>query len=223
MKPPRCGVSSSCSPLWRRYRHDCPLGDVGPWRRFYDDPERAWAGFDPSDRLNRGGTGSRSAGGVGWGLRPVGPVAGSQEPGGRGNGVRRTPGTWGIGGAGEAGGTPSVGGGPVRACDGSRPDGRVYPPGHTPGQPPAVCRAQSGVALAKYPAAGGPEPGFVGCGDASHALDRDRPGPGRRGSQDKQPAPTDGHQGADRRAAGTAALPLYPIPGRPAEHRGGEP
>lgn len=208
VKPPRCGVSSSCSPLWRRYRHDCSPSDAGPWRRLYDDPERAWAGIDPSDGLNRGGPGARPAGGVGRGLRPVGPVAGSEEPGGRGNGVRCTP---------------SAGRGPVRACDGSRPDGRVYPPGHTPGQFRAVCRAQSGFALAKYPAASGPGPGFVGCGDASDALDRDKPGPGRRGLQDKQPAPTDSRQGAGRRAAGSAALPLYQTPGRPAEHRGGEP
>ncbi len=215
MKPPRYGVSLSCLPLWRRCRHDCSPGDVGPWRRLYDDPERARAGFGPSDGLHAG---ARPAGRVGRGLRPVGPVAASQ---GRCRGfVGRS------GGPGGIEGSQSAGRGPLRACADPGSYGRVYPPGHAAGQSHAVRGAQDGPALASHPAAGGGRAGLAGLGDAADTPARDtcnQPEPGRGEPRGKRGRKQINDQGACGRAAGATALPNDPSPGRQAGSRGGEP
>ena len=210
VRPPRYGVSPSCSPLWRRYRHDCSTGNAGPWRRLYNDPERAWAGIIPSDGF---GSGARSAGGLGWGLRPVGPVAQAQGPSG----------------GGRAGGPPPPRerrrrGGPVRACGDAGPDGRVHPQRHLACQPGALRGDTLGVALAERTAAGGPGAGLADPSNASVvAADGQSPG-GRPGWRETRPTEQNQHQGAGGWAAGVTALPQPPYPtlGQPAEHRGGE-
>ncbi len=214
VKPPRCGVSLSCSPLWRRCRHDCSLGNVGPWRRFYDDPERAWTGLDPADGL---GSGARPAGGLGRGLRSVGPVA---APQGRCGGYVRQ--SWGTGG----GDSPSAGPGPLRACPGSSPDRRVHPPGHAPSHSRSISGSQNGIALASRPAASGARAGLADLSDASGISSHNWRGTRHtrhRRSQVNQLTSKSNHQGAGCRPACSPALPHYPSPGRPAEHRGGEP
>ena len=221
VRPPRCGVSSSCSPLWRRCRHDYSPGDAGPWRRLYNDPERAWAGSDPSDGGSRGGTGepgTRSTGGLGRGLRPVGPMAATR--GRCGGCIGRSRGFRDLGHRSPA--RPR----PLRACVGPGTDGCVYPPGHAPGQSRSIRGAQDGIALASHPAAGGVRPGLAGLGDAFGTplpSTFDPLGPGRRGIQGKQSTKQFTHQGACYRAPGTTALPHDPTPGRPADSRGGEP
>ncbi len=203
MKPTRCGASSSCSPLWRRYRHDCSTGNAGPWRRLYNDPERAWAGFDPSDRLS---TRARPAGGLGRGLRTVGPVA---PPQGRCPSLVRRPR--------NPGGTDplSANPGPLRACTSPRPHRRLHPPGHTPGQPWAGSGTQNSAALAKHPTARGTLPGLAGFRDAAITPVRDRKRPHSKypRPQDKQPQSKHNHQGAGHRATSQTALPpdLSPV------------
>jgi hypothetical protein len=204
---PRCGASSSCSPLWRRYRHDCSLGNAWPWRRLYNGPERAWTGPDPSNGIC---SGARPAGGFGRGLRSVGPVA---PPQGRYGLSVRSSGATGISSAGRRS---------LRACAGPRPDRRLYLTGHVTGECSAVCRDQSSAALAKHPAAGGPGPGSMGY---SHAFDSSANGgpiTGRQEYQDKQPASSNRYQGPSHRPAGGRALPSHPSPGQQAEHRGAE-
>jgi hypothetical protein len=208
--PPRYGVSPSYLPLWRRYRDDCSPCYARPWRRFYDDPERAWAGIIPSDRLNRGGSGARPAGGLSRGLRPVGPMATSQGRPGGGQ-------FW------EGSGTPESGPGPVRACLGYGPDGRVYPSGHTPGQPSAVCRDQVSTSLAEHPAADGPRSGIADLGHAPVAATRAGSRPDRHREQAPRITEQDSHQSTGLRISGCTPLPHYKTLDQQPEHRGGEP
>jgi hypothetical protein len=204
---PRCGASSSCSPLWRRFRHDCSLGNAGPWRRLYNDPERAWTGPDPSNGLC---TGARPAGGFGWGLRSVGPVA---PPQGRCGFGFRSSGAAGISSASRRS---------LRACASPRPDGRLYASGHVTGQRSAVCRDQSRTAMAKYTATCGPWPGSMGHSHAFDSSANSGPYTGRQESHDKQPASSNRYQGPSHRPAGGGPLPSHPSPGQQAEHRGAE-
>ena len=216
VRPPRYGVSPSCSPLWRRYRHDCSTGNAGPWRRLYDIPERPWAGFIPSVRGQRGDellAGARSRRRLGRGLRPVGPVAATQGRGGLRPGRR-------------SGDTPSGErySGSFRACPGGRPHGRVHASGHTPGQPGAMRGDTLGPALAERPAAGGHRPGLTDLGDAPVADAAGRTAGRHVPGHELQPS-RHGGQGAGGWATGVTALPQPPYPtlGQPAEHRGGEP
>jgi len=214
VRPPRYGVSPSCSPLWRRYRHDCSTGNAGPWRRLYDIPERAWPGFIPSVRGQRGYqflSGARPGGGLSGRLRSVGPVAPSQGPCGyRANGRACDP--------------PPGRRGPVRACAGAGPNRCLYRSGHTPGDSRAMRSTPLGDALAGLATAGRPRPGLAGYGDApvADALGRSGRRLDRCGHQSNQHGRG---QGAGGRAAGVTALPNphYPTLGRPAGHRGGEP
>lgn len=214
MRPPRCGASPSCSPLWRRYRDEYSTSDVRPRRRFYDDPERAGARVNPPDRPGGRGAGARPAGGLGRGLRPVGPVAASQGPGGRADRLATADG--------RAGG---FGCGPLRPCAGPRPHGRLHRPGHAAGADRALGGAQVGPALAGRPAAGGPGPKRAGVGDTSGPAGR-RTRPGRTGSTGTTHThdhTNSGHQGPHRRAAGGTALPHPYTSGRPAGQRGDRP
>ncbi len=210
VKPTRCGASPSCSPLWRRYRHDCSTGNARPWRRLHNDPERAWAGIIPSDRLR---SRPRSAGGLGWGLRPVGPMAASQGRSGGGSGFIE---------AGPDRVAASDRPRPVRACLSSRSDGRVYTSRHAPGQSRAVCRDQVGLALAEHPAASGPAARLADLNDAPGVAAHHRSEADRRGHQGAQLIKPNRHQSAGHRPAGGTPLPHHPAPGRPAEHRGDE-
>lgn len=221
VKPPRYGVSPSCSPLWRRYRHDCSAGNAGPWRRLYDIPECAWPGLIPSVRGQWGHellSGARSRRGLSRRLRPVGPVAPSQ---GAGGGQR-------LGRADDPTrdrGYPGGPGGPFRARPGDGPDGRVHPSGHTPGQPGALRGTPLGTALVGLTAAGGRRAGLAGHGDASVPDARRRSAGIHSSRHPQQRTRHSGDQGAGGRATGVTALPQppYPTPGRPAGHRGGEP
>lgn len=203
---PRYGVSPSCSPLWRRYRHEHSTCHAGPWRRLYDDPERAWAGFIPSDRPGGRRTGPRPAGGFGRGLRPVGPVAQAQGPDGH------------PGGAGTTRREPRLPGGPLRPCAGPRPHGCLHRPGHAAGADRALGRDPHGLAMAGHPAAGGPGPERAGLWNQPDAAGLD--GIHTRSTGLPYDHTTDGHQGPYRRAAGVTALPSYPSPGRSAGQRG---
>jgi len=224
VRPPRYGVSPSCSPLWRRYRHDCSTGNARPWRRLYDIPERPWAGYFPPVRGQRGHqflSGARSRRGLSGRLRPVGPVAATQGAGGvwRGRRTDDQPRPW---ESGEPGGT----GGSVRARAGDGPDRCVHPPGDSPGQPGALRGAAVGLALAGRAAAGGHGARLRDPGDAAIADARGRSVGCRHSKQDKQQTKHPGGQGAGGRSARVTALPdpPYPTPlGRPAGHRGGEP
>lgn len=209
VRPPRYGVPPSCSPLWRRYRHDCSAGNAGPWRRLYNIPERAWAGPGPAVRGQRGHQllpGPRPRGGFGRRLRPVGPVAASRGGSRRGSGRAgdATPGRRGL----------------FRTRLGGRTDGRVHPSGHTPGHPRALCRTPVGPALAGLAAADGRRAGLAGHGDASVANARRRTGPGPVTQRTKH----GGGPCARGRSTRLTALPhTQPALGPEAESRGGEP
>jgi hypothetical protein len=216
---PRCGVLPSCSPLRRRCRHDDSTGNVGPWRRLHDDPERAWAGFSPSDRL---GAGARFTGRVGRGVRPVGPVAAS----GRGGRWRRSGGNSGgrSGEFGKSGGALPAGGGPFRPCAGPNPHRCLHRPGHAPGQPQPVGRDPHSPAMAGHPATHRSGLGRAGVGDTPISAGRDRSRSGRRGTADiSDTSIPRGRPGQAPRPAGDTAIPHYPTVGRGAEDRGGEP
>jgi hypothetical protein len=116
-RPPICGGSPSCSPLWRRYCHDCSLGDAGPWRRLHDTAECAGTGPDAADRLFPR---PRPAGRIGGGLCTMGPMAASQGRFGSAEGGRRSP---------------SAGSRPFRACAPAKPDGCIHPVRHAQHRP----------------------------------------------------------------------------------------
>ena len=211
--PPRYGVCPSCSPQRRRCCHDDSASNAGPWRRLHDDPERAWAGFGPSDggcTRDSGEPGARSAGRVGRGVRPVGSVASAGFGG-------RHPGT---GGAGHA---LSASAGPLRPCAEPRTYRRLHRPWHAPGQHRPVGGDPDSPALAVYPAAGG-----TGAGHTCLGVQADAPGRGRNRSGRRSPTSTShagiphGCPGQAPRAAGGTALPHHPTVGRAAENRGGE-
>ena len=216
VRPPRYGVSPSCSPLWRRYCHDCSFSNAGPWRRLHDIPERPWTGLIPPVRGQRGHellSGARPGRRLGRRVRPVGPMARSQGgcPGQR------------DGRAGDA--TPDRRG-PLRACPVGRSDGRLYPSGHTPDQPRALRGDTFGPALAWLAAAGGDGAGLADLGDEPVADAHRGSVGGRCGGHDEQQTKHHGGQGAGSRPAGFTALPDPPYStrvGRPAGHRGGEP
>ncbi len=211
---PRCWGLPSCSPLWRRHRHDCSPCDAGPWRRLYDDPERAWAGFDPSDGLRAG---ARPAGGVGRGQRPVGPVAATRwrtrPSGGHGSGASR--------GA-------QAGGRPVRACARPSPDGCVYPARHAQRPARQAGCAHGGGSLAIASTAGGAALWRMGPGhdetggDPRPREQRPRQYPREQRLRKQYRREQRRHHHPGRTLAGGPALSLDPTPGRPAKTRGDE-
>lgn len=213
-RPTRCGAMPSCSPLWERYRHEYSTSDVRPWRRFYDGPERAGAGFIPPDRPGQRRAGARPAGRLGRGLRPVGPVAQAQGQNGR------------PGGAGTACRGPGLLRGlrgPLRPCDGLRPHGRLHRPGHASGTARPIGGDPHGPAMAGHPAAGGPGSGRAGAGHGSGPASRDGGRTGSTGFPYPHDPAAGGRQVPHRRAAGITALPHAHTPGRPAGQRGDRP
>lgn len=218
-RPTRCRATPSCSPLWERCRYEYSTSHVGPRRRFYDNPERAGAGFIPPDRPCQRRTWARPTGRLGRWLRSVGPVAQAQGAGRRPSGA----------GTGRRGLELLRGlrwhGGPLRPCDGLRPHGRLHRPGHAAGTARPLGRDPHGPAVAGYPAAGGPGHGRNGAGHGSGSIGHEGTRPNRTGSTGflstyDHGQPAGGGQGSHRRAAGVTALPYAHTPGRPAGQRG---
>jgi len=216
VRSPRCGATPSCSPLWERYRDEHSTCDVRPRRRLYDGPERAGARVNPSDRPGGRRAGPRPAGGLGRGLRPVGPVAQAQGPDGH-------PGATGtrLGGARLLRGRGFLRGpgGPLRPCAGLRPRGCLHRPGHAAGTGRTLGGDPHSPAMVRYPAAGGPRPGRTGAGHGSGSaghdgIHRNRSGSTSQANTHGQAA--GGRQGPHRRAAGGATLPPTLTHSRPA-------
>lgn len=199
--PPRYGVWPSCSPQRRRCRHDDSISNAGPWRRLHDDSERAWAGFDPSDRFSPR---TRPAGRVGRGLRPVGPMA-AEGRGGR------------FGGTDGAGSTPPAGSGPFRPCAGPTPHRCLHPSRHTPSGHQPFGSDPYRPAMVVYPAASGAGDGHMDRGDQADTSGR------CASDHDYTTLIPCGHTDQAPRATGGTALPHPLTVGRGAEEGRGEP
>ena len=127
--PTRYGACPVRSPQGRRCRDDDSTGHDGPRRRLQHHPERPWTWLGQTDgrRSSRGPRhtqqpGTRPAGRLRRGLRPVGPMA-------QITGIRRCPGEHRPGCA-----RPSPGR-PFRPRPGRNPDRRLYQPGYAAGLP----------------------------------------------------------------------------------------
>jgi len=221
VRPPRYWVSSSCSPLWRRYCHDDSPGNAGPWRRFYDTAERSGAGSDPADRLIAR---ARPPGRVGGRLRSVGPMAATQGRIGHSGGVRHTS---------------KARCGPVRACASAKPDGRVHAFWHAQRRAGAVGGVVSRPAVAQPAAAGRPPAQRAGLSLAQEPFGRaisheltgraaDRRTPGRTAvyTHNLNDLPRESSGSASPGASGGQPrwdFSVKPTTGRSARLRGGEP